>query len=128
MSRPPSRAVELDDDLFERICSVVKRSDEIVTLSIKRINKIAAVDRSGVRVETARSERLGTGPQLVPALMIVRAWQHLRSRGELTQDELLNDLNVKRSAFVCALLAQFEDVVVKSARTTTLQLIDARVN
>ncbi|MCV7007541.1 hypothetical protein [Mycobacterium gordonae] len=128
MSSPPSRAVELDDDLFERICSVVKRSDEIVTLSIKRINKIAAVDRSGVRVETARSERLGTGPQLVPAWMIVRAWQHLRSRGELTQDELLNDLNVKRSAFVCALLAQFEDVVVKSARTTTLQFVDDRVN
>ncbi len=128
MSSPPSRAVELDDDLFESICSVVKRSDEIVTLSIKRINKIAAVDRSGVRVETARSERLGTGPQLVPAWMIVRAWQHLRSRGELTQDELLNDLNVKRSAFVCALLAQFEDVVVKSARTTTLQFVDDRVN
>ncbi|GLC10036.1 hypothetical protein Mkiyose1665_44720 [Mycobacterium kiyosense] len=55
--------------------------------------------------------------------MVVGAWEHLCAHGELTQDELLNDLNVKRSAFVCALLAQFEDVMVESAPATTLQLI-----
>jgi hypothetical protein len=37
--------------------------------------------------------------------MIVVAWHHLRQNGELSQNELLNNLNVKRSVFVCALLA-----------------------
>ncbi|MDP7724191.1 hypothetical protein [Mycobacterium sp. TY814] len=123
MTRRSPRAAELDDDLFDRICAVVRRSDEITTLSIKRVNRVAAVDRSGVYVETARSDRLGTGPQLVPAWMIAVAWQHLRTHGELTQDQLLNDLNVKRSAFVCALLAQFDDVKVASTGTTTLKLV-----
>jgi hypothetical protein len=30
---------------------------------------------------------------------------------------------VKRSAFVCALLAQFPDVVVRSTRPTVLELV-----
>jgi Family of unknown function (DUF6884) len=47
----------------------------------------------------------------------------LRQMGELSQNELLNDLNVKRSAFVCALLAQFPDVVVRSTRPTVLELV-----
>jgi hypothetical protein len=55
--------------------------------------------------------------------MIVVAWNHLQKKGELSQNELLNDLNVKRSAFVCALLAQFPDVVVRSTRPTVLELI-----
>ena len=47
----------------------------------------------------------GLHPQIVPAWMIVAAWEHLRQNGALTHQELLNELNVKRSAFVCALLA-----------------------
>jgi hypothetical protein len=56
-------------------------------------------------------------------LMIVVAWKHLRRKGELSQNELLNDPNVKRSAFVCALLAQFPDVIVWSTKPTVLELI-----
>lgn len=59
----------------------------------------------------------------MPPWMIVAAWEHLRHNGELTHHELLHELNVKRSAFVCALLAQFPDVVVRSARPIVLELI-----
>ena len=97
-----------------RIRTVVERNPEIETLSNKRLNRIVRFDADGVWVETSRSERLGTGPQLVPAWMIVTAWKQLNEARELSHDELLNDLNVKRSAFVMALLAQFPDVVVRS--------------
>jgi hypothetical protein len=55
--------------------------------------------------------------------MIEVAWDRLCKSGSLRQDELLNDLNVKRSAFVCALLAQFPDVVVRQTRPIVLDLI-----
>jgi hypothetical protein len=114
---------ELDDDLLERILSAVQPGDEILTLSSKRPNVIAAVDREGIWVETLRSQSRGSGPQLVPAWMIVKAWQHLRKAGALTHTELLEDLNVKRSAFVIALLAQFPEVVVKSTEPIVIELI-----
>ena len=117
------RSTELDDELFDRVRSAIKSGDEISTLSNKRPNRVISVDRSGVSVETLRSDRLGTGPQVVPAWMIVAAWEHLRERGELTHRELLNELNVKRSAFVCALLAQFPGVVVRSTRPIVLELV-----
>ena len=60
---------------------------------------------------------------MVPAWMIVAAREHLRQNGKLTHHELLRDLNAKRSAFVCALLAQFPDVVVRSTRPIVLELI-----
>jgi hypothetical protein len=118
-----ARSTEFDDELFNRVRSVVESGDEITTLSNKRPNRIVSIDRSGVSVETLRSDRLGTGPQIVPAWMIVAAWEHLRRNGELSQNDLLNELNVKRSAFVCALLAQFPDIVVRSTRPTVLELI-----
>ena len=116
--QPPS--TELDDELFDRVRAAIKPGDEITTLSNKRPNRAVAVERSGVSVETLRSERLGSGPQTVPAWMIVSAWQHLLQNGELSQNELLIELNVKRSAFVCALPAQFPE---RSTRPTVLELI-----
>ncbi|MGO9733520.1 hypothetical protein [Mycobacterium sp.] len=44
-------------------------------------------------------------------------------RSPIWTHELLHELNVKRSAFVCALLAQFPDVVVRSTRPIILELI-----
>lgn len=118
-----SRHTELDDELLDRVHSVVEAGDEIATLSNRRPNRIVSVDRSGVLVTTLRSESRGTGPQLVPAWMIVTAWNHLRRNGVMSHDQLLNELNVKRSAFVCALLAQFPDVYVRSTRPIILELI-----
>ena len=115
--------IELDDDLLDRVLAVVQPGEEILTLSSKRPNIIAAVDRGGVWVETLRSQRLGSGPQLVPAWMIVKAWQHLQKVGVLSHSELLEDLNVKRSAFVIALLAQFPQVTVRSTEPIVIELI-----
>jgi hypothetical protein len=117
------KAAEFDDELLERVQSVVEPGDEISTVSNKRPNRIVAIDRLGVSVETLRSDRRGSGPQLVPAWMIVAAWKRLKQKGELSQNELLNELNVKRSAFVVALLAQFPDVVVRSTRPTVLEFV-----
>lgn len=116
-------AVELDDDLLARVAEVVEVGDAIETLSNKRTNWVASFDRTGVRVETERSRARATGPQLVPAWMIVVAWEQLCKNGTLSHIELLHDLNVKRSAFVCALLAQFPDVVVVQDRPTALERI-----
>ena len=57
--------------------------------------------------------------------MIVTAWEHLRRNGELTNNELLHELKVHRSAFVCALLARFPDVVVRSIRPIVLELVSS---
>lgn len=113
----------MDERLFERVAAAVREGDDIETIANKQVNRIAGLDREGVYVETARSRDRGTGPQHVPAWMIVRAWDHLRGNGELSQVVLLNHLNVRRSAFVCALLALFPDVVVQSSRPVVLQLV-----
>lgn len=43
-------------------------------------------------------------------------------QGELAQQDLLNELNVKRSAFVCALLAKLPEVRIRSTKPTILEL------
>jgi hypothetical protein len=113
---------EFDDELFDLVSEVVDPGMVILTLSSKKLNRIAAVDRDGLMVETERSMNLGSGPQLVPAWMIATAWHRLRENGELSQQELLNELNVKRSAFVCALVAKFPDVRIRSTRPTVLEM------
>ncbi|WP_396908631.1 hypothetical protein [Mycolicibacterium sp.] len=121
--RSPKKVLELDDDLLQRIAEVLKGSDVVETLSNKRTNWMTSFDRTGVWVETERSRARASGPQLVPAWMIVVAWEQLCKNGTLSHIELLNYLNVKRSAFVCALLAQFPDVVVVQDRPTVLERI-----
>jgi hypothetical protein len=54
--------------------------------------------------------------------MIATAWEHLRLHGRLSQKKLLGPLNVKRSAFVCALVARFPDVDIESDRPVVLRL------
>ena len=125
MSSPPqgtSRSIELDADLLQRIHAAVQPGDEILTLTTKRPNVIAAIGQDGIWVETLRSDRRQSGPQLVPAWMIVTAWRHLQQKGVLTHAEL----NVKRSAFVVALLAQFTDVAVRSTHPIVIELIGAQ--
>ncbi|WP_231965771.1 hypothetical protein [Mycobacterium sp. E802] len=117
--------MQLDDDLMARITDVVDRSDAIQTLSNKRTNWMTSVDRAGVWVETERSKAQESGPQLVPAWMIVVAWERLCKNGSLSRIELLNDVKIVRSAFVCALLAQFPDVVVVQDRPALLERIVA---
>ena len=111
-----------DDDTFEMVSESVRVGEVISTLGISRPNWIAGIGEDGVYVETERSKKLGRGPQLVQAWMINVAWAHLRKYRRLTQEQLLNELNVKRSAFVCALLSRFEGVEVESDKPIILRL------
>lgn len=115
--------VEFDDELLTRVMAAVRPGEEILTLSNQRPNFIVAIEREGIWVQTLRSKSLGSGPQLVPAWMVETAWQHLRETGTLSNAELVDDLNVKRSAFVMALLSRFSDVVVRSTRPILVELI-----
>lgn len=54
--------------------------------------------------------------------MLNCAWRELTKPRSLTNAFLLNDLNVKRSAAVCALLARLPDVEVATTRPITLVL------
>lgn len=92
---------EFEDVLFDQVCEVVGPGTVLLTLSSKKLNRVVGVDRRGVLVETDRSLSCGPGPTQVPAWMIAAAWDKLRTRGERSQQELLNELNVKRSRLVC---------------------------
>jgi hypothetical protein len=58
-------AAEFDDDHFDMVSELIGPGTVILTLSTKKLNRITAVDRLGVLVETERSMSLGTGPQPV---------------------------------------------------------------
>lgn len=120
-------AKPFNDELFDRVSTAVKPGDIVTTLGTARPNWIFSVDRDGVWVETERSKERGSGPQLVPAGMVATAWEALRRHGRLSQKELLGPLNVKRSAFVCALLARFPDVDIESDRPVALRLRRAQL-
>src|SRR4051812_17186021 len=101
------RPKEFSPELYALLQENLREGDVVATLSTGNPNRISSLDRTGVGVETGRTRVEGTGPQLVPAWMVEAGWQRLKGRGRLSHAELLatNDLNVKRSAFVCAVLA-----------------------
>ena len=113
-------SVVFDQDLLDQIERVVHPGQVIHTLGIARPNRVVSIGGQGILVDTERSSARGMGPQLVPAWMVVTAWEQLREKGVLTNRELLNDLNVKRSAFVSALLSRFDNVEIASLRPITL--------
>lgn len=108
----------LEPDLLAAIRAVVVLQPEIRTLADGMANRVHDVTPDGVWVETDRSRELGRAPQLVPAWMIQIAWEWLQAHGTLTNRWLLDTdgLNVKRSSFVCALLARLPTVRVVSTR------------
>jgi hypothetical protein len=118
------RASELTPELFGLLQECIHEGSVVTTLSAGNPNRISSLDRAGIRVETGRTQVAGTGPQLVPAWMIEAAWRRLKERGRLSYAELVatNDLNVKRSSFVCALLACLPAVTVASQRPIVLTL------
>jgi transcriptional regulator with XRE-family HTH domain len=118
-----AKSSTFDDGLLNLINRSVKVGDVILTLGRARPNRITWINEDGVWVRTEKSDREGTGPQLVPAWMIAAAWNRLVQRGRLSQQELLEELNVKRSAFVCALLAHFPDVEAEKGISSSAQPI-----
>ena len=114
--------MSLDDDLLQLLSDNLRLGEAIHTLGSQQPNWIVRIAPEGIYVETERSRDRGAGPKRVPAEMLTKAWERLTVRGVLTNKELVAaaDLNVKRSSFVCAALAQLPGVVVSSNRPITL--------
>ena len=119
----------LQPDLLAAIRTAVAATPEIPTLAAANSNWVHDVTPDGVWVETTRSRALGRPPQLVDAWMIQIAWEWLTAHGTLTNRHLLakDGLNVKRSSFVCALLARLPAVRVAATRPIELALAPAGV-
>ena len=115
----------LEADLFARIDAAIGPGQVVETLGRRpQPNWVSHVTPDGVWVETNASRRKGLPPQHVAAWMIQIAWDWLEAHGRLAAAHLqaTNGLNVKRSSFVCALLAQLPDVELVSARPIELAL------
>ena len=114
----------LDPALLRRIETSIAVDHEVLTLTDRRPNWVTEVTPDGVWVETLRSRTAGQAAQLVPAWMLQVAWDWLEAHGTLTNRFLLSNdgLNVKRSSFVCALLARLSGIEVTSTRPITLVL------
>ena len=117
--------IEFDNAMLQRVRAAVRPGDTILTLGKGKPNRIVDISRDGVLVETEASVGKASGPQLVPAWMVIAGWEHLAVRRTLTQAHLLKVLNVKRSAFVCALLAQMPGIEVQSTRPVVLRRVGA---
>lgn len=116
--------LELDDELFALLSQHVPAGSAIETVGMRQPNWVSEVTKRGVMIETERSRALKAEPQLVPAWMIQTAWKHLRDHGTLANAFLVatDGLNVKRSAAVCALLAELPEVEVVSTRPIVLAM------
>jgi len=126
--RLPAPAEVLPPELLAAIRAAVATDPVISTLSSANPNWVHDITPDGVWVETTRSQALGRPPQLVPAWMIQIAWEWLTAHGTLANRHLLDKdgLNVKRSSFVCALLARLPGVRVLSTRPVELALTPRR--
>jgi len=114
---PPS----FDPLLLAQLHREVEREPLFHTLSHGKPNRVAEVNESGLYIETEASRSKGRPAQLVPSWMFELAYEALRARGRITQQEVLNDLNIKRSAAVCAILARLEHVSTsREGRSTVL--------
>ena len=129
MDWSPSRVIApaetLHRELLAMIADAVASDRVFMTLGRRpQPNTVHEVTADGVWVETLESVRKGRPPQHVPAWMIQLAWDWLQAHGRLTQKYLLGDdgLSVKRSAFVCALLARLPGVEIVSSSPIELAL------
>lgn len=106
---------EFSGELLALLRASIAEGDVVLTLARARPNRVVRIEPAGVHVVTQKPEQEGV-PQLVPAWMIQAGWDRLRHQGSLTNRELLatDDLNVKRSSAVCALLARLPGVRVVS--------------
>ncbi|WP_156393755.1 hypothetical protein [Nocardioides sp. Root140] len=119
MINQPNR---LNTELLTLLRDYLPRTGPLHTLANGKPNWVTAIEDDGLRVETEKSRATGMGPQHVPAWMLEVAWERLTTQGTLTNRELLaaDDLNIKRSSFVCAALACLPGVAVASLRPITL--------
>ncbi len=114
----------LAPDLLAAIIASLSTERVVRTIADGKENWVRDVTPDGVWVETHRSRAQKRPPQLVEAWMIQIAWDWLEAHGRITAKFLVADdgLNVKRSSFVCALLARLPNVEIVSRRPIELRL------
>lgn len=112
----------MDSDLLAALRGTISAGDVLTTIAEGKPNRIQDISERGVLVETERSQKAGTGPQLVPAWMLNLGWKHLQSNGSLANRHLLTEHNVRRSSAVCTLLSALPQVEVRSSRPVVIQL------
>lgn len=112
----------LNDGFLALLRLHVPTHSPVTTLGSDKPNWVTRISPEGLYVETERTRSDGTKAQLVPAWMLLAAWERLTDRGSLTNAELVSsdDLNVKRSSFVCAVLPYLPGVKVTSTRPIAL--------
>jgi hypothetical protein len=116
-SRPPIPPTErFDAALFPLLRPL--RGRTFLTLARRQPNTIADVEEDGLVIRTNRSPQ----GQRVPAWMFNIAWSWLTTHGRLANQYLCDELRVKRSAGVIAVLAQLPGVRVFDERTATIEL------
>jgi hypothetical protein len=108
----------LAPELLAGITAALAEDRVVRTLADGNPNWVREITADGVWVETEKSRKQGRPAQLVEAWMIQIAWEWLRAHGRLTARFLVatDGLNVKRSSFVCALLARLPEVTLVSTR------------
>jgi hypothetical protein len=112
---------EFDEVLLALVQQVVSAGDMLLTLRQSKPNWITAIGDDGILVETEHSRARDNEPQLVPAWMVTIAWDHLSNTGHLSRKHLHEELGVRRSAFVCALLTRFPGVSIESTGPIALR-------
>ena len=91
--------------VWNDLINVLDRERKIYTLARRRTNEITDIDIDDIWVMTEKSS---PNSKLVPKWMFETAITHLIENDSLSNDTLLNKLNVKRSSFVLAALSQLE--------------------
>jgi hypothetical protein len=113
---------EIEPELLGFIQAQVRDDPKLYTLGpMPKPNVVREATPAGLWVETERSLGAKRPPQLIPPHMLNLAWDALRSRGELSNRDLLEELRVHRSSFVCAMLAKVPGVEVVSSRPVLLR-------
>lgn len=92
-------------EVWNDLIDVLDREKVIYTLAIRRYNKITGIDNDGIFVMTEKSS---PNSEPVPKGMFEKAITYLIEHGSLSNDTLLNELNVMRSSFVMAALSRLE--------------------
>ena len=93
------------DRVWNDLGEFLTEGTTILTLFRNQPNHITDFSEEGIEVMTKRSS---PNSRLVPKWMFEEAVNYLIENGSLTNNTLLNELNVKRSSFVLAALSQLD--------------------
>jgi hypothetical protein len=115
-SKQPPRDEQLEPELLQLLLRAKQADPVVYTLGSRpRPNYVRDVNATGIWVETQRSralqDRAGrAAAQFVTPRMLNLAWDTLKARGRLSNREILKELRIHRSSFVCAMLTRLPGV------------------